>query len=99
MEGDGALPLAVDDEVPYRENVTALSSRDTLLVYTDGLTDTRRDEEFFSEERVQAALLRDRGLPAAALVATLLAEAAEWADPNALRDDTALLALRGQDAG
>ena len=68
-----------------------------LLLYTDGLTDTRRDEEFFSPERVHAALLRDRGLPAAALVATLLTEAAEWGGPDVLRDDTALLVLRGHD--
>jgi sigma-B regulation protein RsbU (phosphoserine phosphatase) len=72
---------------------------DILLLYTDGLSDTRRNEEFFDEERVCDALVCKRHLPAAALVATLLAEVETFAGLNTLRDDTALLAVRGQDAG
>jgi hypothetical protein len=37
-------------------------------------------------------------MPAAALVATLLADAAEFAGTHPLRDDTALLAVCGRDA-
>lgn len=98
ITGDGALPLAVDDAVEYLEHATPLTTRDVLLLYTDGLTDTRRDEEFFDEERLRAALLKHHNLPAPALVATLLAEAEAWAGPNALRDDTALLVVHGEDA-
>ena len=97
--GEGALPLAVDENADYTDHVIPFSTRDLLLLHTDGLTDTRRDEEFFDQERVRTCLLDHRALPAAALVATLLAEAEDWAGPGTLRDDTAVLAVRGQDAG
>jgi hypothetical protein len=99
LTGDGDVPLAVDEKTEYEARTTPVGTRDILLLYTDGLTDTRRDEEFFDEERLRAALQRHRGLPAPALVATLLAEAEEWAGPNSLRDDTALLVVRGQRSG
>lgn len=97
LSGAGDLPLAVDDAAHYEDRTTAFTSRDTLLLYTDGLTDTRReaDAAFFDEERLRESLLRHRHLPAGALVATLLAEAAEFAGARPLRDDTALLAVCG----
>jgi hypothetical protein len=109
LAGDGALPLAVDEEPSYREQTVPLTPRDTLLLYTDGLTDTRRgrhDREFWGEDRVRAALVQQRHLPAPALVARLLTDAAAWAGggggaaagAGVLRDDTALLVLRGEDA-
>lgn len=98
LEGEGALPLAVDADADYSEHVTPLAPTDTLLLYTDGLTDTRRDAEFFDEARVRSCLLDNRHLPAPALVACLLTEASTWAGDTSLRDDTAILVVRGQSA-
>ncbi len=97
MAGVGDLPLAVDETAQYEDRVIAFTARDTLLLYTDGLTDTRReaDAAFFDEARLRDCLLRHRDLPAGALVATLLAEAAEFAGAHPLRDDTAVLAVCG----
>ena len=99
LGGEGDLPLGVDDQARYADHVCSFTPADLLLLYTDGLSDTRRNEEFFDEQRVCDALVRNRHLPAAALVATLLAEVGTFAGLNTLRDDTALLAVRGQDAG
>jgi serine phosphatase RsbU (regulator of sigma subunit) len=100
LVGVGDLPLAVDEAARYEDRTIPFTPRDTLLLYTDGLTDTRRDRDaaFFDEERLREALVRCQGLPAAALVATLLADAAEFAGTHPLRDDTALLAVCGRDA-
>lgn len=98
MPIEGVLPLAVDEGTVYPERTTPLALHDLLLLYTDGLTESRRDEEFFDAERVRAALKHYSHLPAPALVASLLAEAEEWAGPGALRDDTALLVVRGREA-
>ena len=97
LAGMGDLPLAVDEASRYADRTTVFTPRDTLLLYTDGLTDTRRDHDaaFFDEARLRESLLRHRSLPAGALIATLLAEAAEFAGARPLRDDTALLAVRG----
>lgn len=95
LPGEGDLPLAVDADAEYRERVLPFTFRDTLLLYTDGLTDTRRDDTFFDADRVRAGVLQHRHLPAPALVASLLTDAEEWAGPNRLRDDTALLVVRG----
>jgi hypothetical protein len=94
----GELPLGVDAVADYTEHATPLTTRDILLLYTDGLSEARRGSEFFEVRRVGDALTRHHALPAPALVATLLAEAASWAGPDSLRDDTALLVVRGEDA-
>jgi PAS domain S-box-containing protein len=70
-----------------------LGSGDVLMLYTDGLTEARRDGVLFDVEGVQATLTRDHGKPpsqlAGALVDAALAHAA-----GPLSDDVAIVILR-----
>jgi serine phosphatase RsbU (regulator of sigma subunit) len=64
---------------------------DLLLLYTDGVTETRRDGKFFGEGRVRRAV-RYGGSPQAT-TDRLKASLTRFA-PGALRDDAAILAIK-----
>ncbi len=69
-----------------------LQPGDSLLLYTDGVTEGRRAKEFFGEQNLAAAIPR-YGLSAAALAEGVLDEvmAFQGGDP---RDDIAIVAVR-----
>ena len=72
-----------------------LGAGDTLLLYTDGITEARAPERVVSEEELRAAVARDPGGSAQALIEHVAAVAVgkEGTPP---RDDMALLALRAR---
>lgn len=57
LDGAGALPLGVLPGVPYRAATESLELGDTLLLYTDGITETMApDGRMFGTEGVEAAM-------------------------------------------
>jgi phosphoserine phosphatase RsbU/P len=72
-----------------------LAPGDTLLVYTDGVTERRRGREQFGPERLLAAAAAAAGRPARHVVAAVL-EAVERFSPGPAGDDVALLAVHAQ---
>jgi anti-sigma regulatory factor (Ser/Thr protein kinase)/GAF domain-containing protein len=66
---------------------------DTLLVYTDGVTERRRGREQFGAERLLAVAARAAGRPAVQVVGAVR-EAVERFSTEQLDDDVALLAVR-----
>lgn len=84
----GAFP-----DLRYTAYRTKLGPRDSLVLYTDGLIEARRNGEFFGESRVLETL---RGLTRARpdqLVAGLVQDVLSFSD-GPLKDDVALLAVR-----
>jgi sigma-B regulation protein RsbU (phosphoserine phosphatase) len=70
-----------------------LAPGDTLLVYTDGVTERRRGREQFGPERLLAAAAAAAGQPAAQVVEAVRAAVERFSgDPR--DDDIALLAVR-----
>jgi serine phosphatase RsbU (regulator of sigma subunit) len=87
------MPLGLADEPAYVESSTRTSRRSGVLLYTDGLTEARRDGEQFGLDRVAAALAElDDATPEDA-VDRLRDRVAEFA-PGPLRDDLCVLAAR-----
>jgi phosphoserine phosphatase RsbU/P len=90
----GAFGTAVG--LVRRLEVTATTHRlapgDTLLVYTDGVTERRRGREQFGPERLLAAAAAAAGRPARQVVASVL-EAVERFSSGPAGDDVALLAV------
>ncbi len=85
----GALPdvLVTDTHIP-------LAAGELLLIYTDGVTEARRDGEFYGEERLQQGLEREHASAASAvdgLTADVLAFQAGFA-----RDDIVVVGLRAE---
>ena len=75
-----------------------LAPGDTMVFYTDGVTERRRGAELFGIERLRAAAGTLAGFDAAA-VATRLRAAAMSFSPEPPRDDIAILALRNDAPG
>ena len=92
----GPLLGAIAD-VAYGEETVSLGEADVILLYTDGVTETRNGNAFFGEERVKESVLAG-GTPRE-LVRRLLTAVRRFGRGE-LRDDVALLALaiRGVDS-
>ncbi|HEX6237516.1 MAG TPA: GAF domain-containing SpoIIE family protein phosphatase [Acidimicrobiales bacterium] len=90
--------VGVTDEVRWTDAVVHLDPGETLVCYTDGLTDRRSDRQAFGEEGVIEALGRGAGLSADELVRLIEVEAVGRAGVD-LDDDMAVLALQARPAG
>jgi sigma-B regulation protein RsbU (phosphoserine phosphatase) len=88
----GTLLGAVPDPVLHPARAT-LAPGDTLLLYTDGVTDMRTPEGLFGSERLAEALRAAAGLPPEELMARLRASTVD-APGHVVRDDVAILLLR-----
>jgi phosphoserine phosphatase RsbU/P len=90
LAANGPLLGAVA-EVDYPEESVRFAPGDTVLLYTDGVTEARSGNRFFGEERVEEAL--SPGGTAAEVVDRLQASVRRFVQA-ALRDDVAVLAVR-----
>ena len=72
-----------------------LAAGETLLLYTDGITESRRGHEQFDENRLLEAATAASGTSAAQLVATVR-EAVQRFAAGVRDDDMALLAVRAK---
>jgi serine phosphatase RsbU (regulator of sigma subunit) len=84
----GLVPSIRLECTPHR-----LAPGDTLLVYTDGVTERRRGREQFGSERLLDVATKAAGRPARQVVAAVR-EAVERFSADPLNDDVALLAVR-----
>ncbi len=65
----GGLPLGLFPETEPAVDAVELGPQDTLLLYSDGVTDSRAgDGGFYTEQRLADSLSRAVGLPASAVV-------------------------------
>jgi sigma-B regulation protein RsbU (phosphoserine phosphatase) len=64
---------------------------DTVVLYTDGVTEARRDKDWYGEHRLDAAITRARP-SAAPIVGTILADVLAYQD-DFPRDDIAIVAI------
>ena len=90
-----ATMLGAFDQWTCVENVTTLEPGDTLLLYSDGVTEAGADcGEEFGEERLIHALRANQSLPAEALVQAIVDDVNEFSGA-ARSDDVTVVALRG----
>ncbi len=89
--GDGAPPLGVLDGVSWKTRETRLEPGDLALFYTDGVTEARRDGQFFGQDRL-LALLRRKRISAKRLPQLIVDKVLAFSG-GVLRDDLAILAL------
>ena len=80
-------------DVEMCESIQHLEPNDLLFLYTDGLTEARREHEWYKEERLFDLLLSLRHASAQEAVAEVMADVISFAE-NRLRDDLAILAVR-----
>ena len=92
LEASG-LVLGIDSGQEYAEVQAELPSGATLVVYTDGVVEARRDGELYGTERLDAVLSEQRGLPADALARAVADDARRFAGGE-LADDLAVVVIR-----
>ncbi len=88
----GGVLLGVREGADYPEVGLQLAAGDLLLIHTDGLSEARRGEEMFGDERVRRVLDAHAHRRAADVVQALLEAVREFAD--APLDDITVLVLR-----
>ena len=93
LGGANHTPLGVFADWSCASESVTLEPGDTLLFYTDGLTEARRRGELFGEDRLLAAFKAKLGLPLEELPQALLDEALAFTGGK-LQDDVAILAVR-----
>jgi sigma-B regulation protein RsbU (phosphoserine phosphatase) len=96
---DGGTVLGAFPDRDYRQARVTTRPGDYVVMYTDGLTDALRGDEFFGEERVIEAVGRARGAPARVVATMLVNEADAFSGPGASADDMTVVVARRLDAG
>jgi sigma-B regulation protein RsbU (phosphoserine phosphatase) len=91
--GESGAILGMLDTPHLSQTSTALAPGDTVVLYTDGITEARRGREFFDDERLLAVIADTGGLGAQDVADGLLAAALEFQAGNP-RDDIAVVVIR-----
>lgn len=87
-------PLGIDTGLPFEKVTFELDAQDTVLLFTDGVTEARNSNgELFGTQRVQDAL-GDGVDSADAAIQSVLNAVAEFSGQDRQDDDTCLVALR-----
>jgi sigma-B regulation protein RsbU (phosphoserine phosphatase) len=84
----GAFPA-----MEYADYEACLGLDELLFLYTDGLTEARRNGELYGEERLFVLLATTERRTSSEVVGALLADVTTFAG-NRLKDDLAILAIR-----
>lgn len=88
------LGLCLKDDFAYEEQTFPLSEGDTLLLYTDGITEaTDRDRQQLGETSLEAALGCAAGQSPASAIRTVLHHVEQFTGGAPQADDMTLLAL------
>jgi serine phosphatase RsbU (regulator of sigma subunit) len=91
----GGMVLGMFESVPYSEGFTQLRMGDTLLVFSDGVTETWNAADLeFGESGLAAVATKCRGLDAPALLAEILRELERFAAGAKATDDRTLIVLK-----
>jgi phosphoserine phosphatase RsbU/P len=92
---EGGMVLGLFDSMPYEEGVAELRAGDTLLIFSDGVTETwsiKGDE--FGDQRLGEVAVRGRGLDAAGLQTEILRELEVFEAGTKATDDRTLIVLK-----
>jgi serine phosphatase RsbU (regulator of sigma subunit) len=92
---EGGMLLGMAPDASFATGSADLHAGDVLLVYSDGVLESRNDaDEEFGDERLEAQLRRARSGSADAVLFSLLGAVQDFAAPHALIDDTSLVVVR-----
>lgn len=94
-EPSGGMPLGVFADAKFGQRALALKRGETLLVYTDGVTEAMNPRrELFGEERLKEAVRGKADLSAEMLTQRVVRAVAQYASGAEPSDDITLLAIK-----
>jgi phosphoserine phosphatase RsbU/P len=89
----GGLALGVEERQVYDDVEEPFPPGAAVVLYTDGVLEARRAGEIYGEERLDALLAREAGLPADGLARAILEDCRRFAGGE-LDDDVAVVVLK-----
>jgi serine phosphatase RsbU (regulator of sigma subunit) len=89
----GGLALGIEPGQSYDELRAQLPAGGALVLYTDGVIEVRRDGEIYGDERLDALIAAQSGLPAEQLARAVVDDCRAFAGGD-LTDDCAVVAIR-----
>jgi serine phosphatase RsbU (regulator of sigma subunit) len=92
------LALGIEPDQSYEAERAQLEPGSTIVLYTDGVVEARRDGKLYGEERLDKVLAKGAALGAQELAESIVADCRSFAGGE-LGDDCALLCLRLPAAG
>jgi sigma-B regulation protein RsbU (phosphoserine phosphatase) len=95
MLEEGGVVLGLFETTPYAQGETTLAPGDTLVVFSDGVTETfSSGDEEFGEVRLGEIIRRGRALSANALQTQILRELESFSGGQKATDDRTLIILK-----
>jgi serine phosphatase RsbU (regulator of sigma subunit) len=96
--GAGGLALGIESDQRYEAAEAPLESGASVVLFTDGVIECRRDGQLYGEERLDDLLARRRALGPQELAEAIVEDCRGFAG-GALGDDCAVVCLRLSNAG
>jgi hypothetical protein len=91
----GSVVLGIMPNATFSEQVIELNTGDTMIVYSDGVSEAMNEaDDFFGEDRLYAIAQRTSGQPVGAIGARILADVASFVGHAPVSDDVSLMVLR-----
>jgi len=88
------MALGIQEDIGWESKILQIDNGDTLLFYTDGITDAQNlKDEFFGEQRLEGCLHDSVGLTAQKVKENILATVGEFVGNAPQADDITLLVL------
>lgn len=91
--GTAGTILGMLDQVSLTDTTLALHPGDTIVLYTDGVTEARRGDTFLDEEGLEEIIRRSASLDAQGIADAIVASVVEF-QFDTPRDDIAVLVLK-----
>ena len=91
----GGMAVGVMPGIPYNEDAVTLAPGDTMLLYTDGITEAMNvDQEEFTEARLEAVLAEGRDLPVDSVLENVTSAVVKFVGEAEQSDDITCIVLR-----
>jgi len=91
---EGGLVLGVMENASYDEGMIQIAEGDLLLLYTDGITEAARGDEYFGEERLMKLLQSNIQKHPAEILESIFNRIAEFSGNSPQSDDRTVVVLK-----
>lgn len=88
------MPVGLFCDTTYTLNFASMESGDTLLLYSDGLTESFFNEEEYGIERIEKVIVEDVNLSPESLTKKILNDVEKFVGNRMRRDDLTIMTIR-----
>jgi sigma-B regulation protein RsbU (phosphoserine phosphatase) len=89
------IALGVVEDFSFKNEKIILAPKDTIVIYTDGVTEAmNKEEEMFSEQRLENTIKRSKNVSPKEMTLSIVTEVQKFANGAAQSDDITILVLR-----